>query len=333
MSARRPRTPAGKTNRATARSSSGGTDTDVHLNALKKRCNAKGASMRKLFSDWEQRPGQTLSQPEFFETLRLANVGGVTRSVGNRLAQRLSSSRDDGAGVSYGKFAREMAGLGSASSRAAPRPMTAPEAGWSTKAPRHPPRAQFCGKKLRDRVRGHHAKLDESFKSYDANGDGWLSRPEFATLVESAGLGLTEMDVDIMVREADTDKNGKIDYAEFSAYLDPPIARPCSTRAVSLFEAPEGFINQPKYELRDRMLAKRIHKERHITFGQVGRDAVWAPWEKREKAPHLKQTMAMSMEIARSDPNAAAGGGAEKKAEKRQMGMYQLKGKFSNKWA
>ena len=76
MSARRPRTSGtGRSNR-TARDS-----TDIHLNTLKKRCNAKGDSMRKLFVEWERRPDQKLSEPEFFETMRLANIGGVTNSV------------------------------------------------------------------------------------------------------------------------------------------------------------------------------------------------------------------------------------------------------------
>ena len=79
--------------------------------------------MRKLFVEWERRPDQKLSEPEFFETMRLANIGGVTNSVGKRLARRLATSRDEGAGISYGKLAREMQGLGSTR---ATRPKTAP---------------------------------------------------------------------------------------------------------------------------------------------------------------------------------------------------------------
>ena len=52
---------------------------------------------------------------------------------------------------------------------------------------------------------------------------------------------------------------------------------------MSLFDAPEGFINQPKYELRDRMLARRIHQPRYVKYGSVGGDAVLAPGQKREQ--------------------------------------------------
>ena len=42
---------------------------------LKKRCNAQSASMRNLFDRWERKPNQTISHNEFFDTMRMANLG------------------------------------------------------------------------------------------------------------------------------------------------------------------------------------------------------------------------------------------------------------------
>lgn len=245
---------------------------------LKKRCNAQSASMRNLFDRWERKPNQTISHNEFFDTMRMANLGGVSRASGTRLVRALDPA--DSGGIEYTRF-RDA--LRSAPSAAPPRPRTVPVDSWRARGPKRAPRALFCGKKLRQRVRSKTSELSTAFKNYDVNNDGWLSKPEFAALLDNSGLGLTELDLDVMAREADAGGDGKIQYEEFVNYLGPPKLRPDPNRAVSLFDAPEGFINQPKYELRDRMLARRIHQPRYVKYGSVGGDAVLAPGQKREQ--------------------------------------------------
>eukprot|EP00937_MAST-01D_sp_MAST-1D-sp2_P000557 g557.t1 len=318
MRSRRTRTNTGRVNRS-ARGAARQNTNDVHLLTLKKRCDAKSVSMRRLFERWERRPDASLSHAEFFDTMRLANVGGVTKSTGAKLVAELD--RNNSGCIGYGAFRRA---VDRAPAAAAARPRTVPGDAFGVNRPGRAPRALFCGNKLRERVRSNYSDLDNAFRTYDVNRDGWLSRPEFAALMDGTNMGLSEMDLDVMVREADTNGDGKIDYGEFCKYLDPPRLRPDSTRAVSLFDAPEGFVNQPKYELRDRMLARRIHQPRHVNFGSVGRDAVWGKGERRAQNFGLNQTVSHELRQARMKergplPRAAT-------AAALSTGQYAIKG-------
>eukprot|EP00930_Biecheleria_cincta_P070828 TRINITY_DN58429_c0_g1_i1.p1 TRINITY_DN58429_c0_g1~~TRINITY_DN58429_c0_g1_i1.p1 ORF type:complete len:325 (-),score=49.55 TRINITY_DN58429_c0_g1_i1:494-1468(-) len=64
---------------------------------------------------------------------------------------------------------------------------------------------------------GRKAKhIAETFAKFDANGDGLIDRRELAVLLDKVGLS---MDVDEVINKADSDGNGRLDYAEFSAWI------------------------------------------------------------------------------------------------------------------
>ena len=64
-----------------------------------------------------------------------------------------------------------------------------------------------------------HEKLVEEltahFKMIDANGDGFITREELKKGLAKFGLDVDDSKIESMVKKADTDKDGKINYDEF----------------------------------------------------------------------------------------------------------------------
>lgn len=50
---------------------------------------------------------------------------------------------------------------------------------------------------------------------YDMNNDGYITKEEFRTTMKSLGENLTEEEIDAMMSQADTNKDGKISMEEF----------------------------------------------------------------------------------------------------------------------
>lgn len=57
--------------------------------------------------------------------------------------------------------------------------------------------------------------LKEAFAVFDINGDGRVSKEEIQTVVESFGGKMTKEEIDSMLKEADENSDGYIDYEEF----------------------------------------------------------------------------------------------------------------------
>jgi calmodulin len=55
----------------------------------------------------------------------------------------------------------------------------------------------------------------EAFKVFDKNGNGYISPAELRQVLTSLGEKLSDEEVDEMVREADIDGDGQINYEEF----------------------------------------------------------------------------------------------------------------------
>ena len=54
---------------------------------------------------------------------------------------------------------------------------------------------------------------------FDKNGDHFISRSELKSAMRKMGETVTDKEVDQMIRIADLDKDGKINYTEFVATL------------------------------------------------------------------------------------------------------------------
>ncbi|KAJ1993743.1 hypothetical protein H4R33_000535 [Dimargaris cristalligena] len=58
-------------------------------------------------------------------------------------------------------------------------------------------------------------RLTKTFKSFDLDGDGYITRDELQIVMESLGEDLTDIEITEMMREADHNKDGKIELHEF----------------------------------------------------------------------------------------------------------------------
>ncbi|XP_071079016.1 uncharacterized protein [Haliotis cracherodii] len=75
-------------------------------------------------------------------------------------------------------------------------------------------------------------EIKEAFKVFDKESKGYLTSDELRHIMTTMGEKLTHEDVDDMIREADLDGDGKIDYLEFSKML----ASGCEQQAQSLLQ-------------------------------------------------------------------------------------------------
>ena len=58
-------------------------------------------------------------------------------------------------------------------------------------------------------------ELLEAFKVFDRDGNGYITSHELRYIMTNLGEGLTPEEVEEMVKEADLDNDGQIDYDEF----------------------------------------------------------------------------------------------------------------------
>ena len=60
----------------------------------------------------------------------------------------------------------------------------------------------------------------EAFRVFDADGSGFISAAELRQVMTNLGEDLTEEEVDEMIREADLDCDGQINYEEFLSVMN-----------------------------------------------------------------------------------------------------------------
>jgi Ca2+-binding EF-hand superfamily protein len=68
------------------------------------------------------------------------------------------------------------------------------------------------------------ASAKETFARYDEDGKGWLSKKELANLLGVISCDFSDEDVDTLLKEADTNQDGKIQFSEFVDWLMAPAA-------------------------------------------------------------------------------------------------------------
>ena len=62
-------------------------------------------------------------------------------------------------------------------------------------------------------------ELREAFALFDVDKDGKITEVELSAVMKKLGTFTSDSDVKDMVRESDADKNGTIDFAEFSVMM------------------------------------------------------------------------------------------------------------------
>lgn len=62
-------------------------------------------------------------------------------------------------------------------------------------------------------------EMKEAFALFDKNGDGKISAKELGTVMRSLGQNPTDADIQDLVKKADTDGNGTIEFNEFAPLM------------------------------------------------------------------------------------------------------------------
>merc|ERR1711924_557064 len=71
-------------------------------------------------------------------------------------------------------------------------------------------------------------ELIEAFRVFDKDGNGFISAAELRHIMTNLGEKLTDEEGDEMIREADIDGDGQINYEEFVKVMMAKGARPCA---------------------------------------------------------------------------------------------------------
>lgn len=79
---------------------------------------------------------------------------------------------------------------------------------------------EFLGLMSRQtKERDSQEELKEAFKVFDKDGNGFISAAELRHVMTSLGEKLTDEEVDAMMKEADADGDGQVDYDEFAKMM------------------------------------------------------------------------------------------------------------------
>ncbi|KAH7968641.1 hypothetical protein HPB52_010497 [Rhipicephalus sanguineus] len=62
-------------------------------------------------------------------------------------------------------------------------------------------------------------EIREAFRVFDRDGNGFITATELRHVMTTLGEKLTDEEVDAMIREADMDGDGQINYEEFVALI------------------------------------------------------------------------------------------------------------------
>ena len=63
--------------------------------------------------------------------------------------------------------------------------------------------------------------MNVAFKMFDKDKNGYIEREELKQMMTKLGEKLTDGEIDEMMKEADTDKDGRVNYNEFLAMMKP----------------------------------------------------------------------------------------------------------------
>ena len=61
--------------------------------------------------------------------------------------------------------------------------------------------------------------IRNDFQRYDHNGDGCITTKQFRIIMRKQKIRVTEEEIDTMIKDADYDMNGKVNYDEFSLVI------------------------------------------------------------------------------------------------------------------
>ena len=64
-------------------------------------------------------------------------------------------------------------------------------------------------------------EMKVAFEMFDKDKNGYIERDELKQMMTKLGEKLTDREIDEMMKEADTDKDGRVNYNEFLSMMKP----------------------------------------------------------------------------------------------------------------
>jgi len=74
---------------------------------------------------------------------------------------------------------------------------------------------QLMVDRINDARKSMKLELKEAFKKFDTNNDGNLSPEELEVAIDDFGIGLSKLQMKVLIRDLDRDSDGMVDYNEF----------------------------------------------------------------------------------------------------------------------
>ncbi|KAJ8658164.1 hypothetical protein O0I10_006171 [Lichtheimia ornata] len=160
-------------------------------------------SLKQAFSLYDRDGDGTIAANEFADILKSLNVGANDKDI-SEIIQSVDRNKDGR--VDFEEFVHAMTRhLGEDKKSRQQQP---PQRSQS-----YPP-SKRCSFHEDD-------ELEQCFKAFDKNGDGYISIQELKEVMTRLGENLNEHELKEMMEEADTNHDGQIDYKEFKKLIPP----------------------------------------------------------------------------------------------------------------
>lgn len=101
-------------------------------------------------------------------------------------------------------------------------------------------------------------EIQEAFKVFDKDGNGYISAAELRHVMTSLGEKLTEEEVDEMIREADIDQDGQINYEEFVKMMVSHTSSPAAAATYNHVCSPSLFFSFNRCRNKNKQLIGMI---------------------------------------------------------------------------
>ncbi|KAI9493588.1 putative calmodulin [Zychaea mexicana] len=155
-------------------------------------------SLKQAFSLYDRDGDGAITVKEFGDILKSLNVNGSAQEI-DSIVKSVDSNQDGS--IDFNEFVMAM-------TRHLPPP--------SKNSDQHPKRAQTYPPINKKRLSVHEDdELKQCFHAFDKNGDGFISLDELEEVMSKLGEQLSKQELKDMLEDADTNRDGLIDYKEF----------------------------------------------------------------------------------------------------------------------
>ena len=173
---------------------------EVMLNKVRNRLIEKNLSIREAFLAFDENRDGSISSAEFFKAFKIMDLGMTDNEI-NRLMNYFDPRKTES--IDYKIFC----------DRVAQSKTTNKDEGWE----------ENMIKQVRNRIQEKKLSAREAFAAFDENRDGTISSAEFTKAFKIMELGLSDPDIERLMRVFDPRKSGKINYRVFCDKIMSPI--------------------------------------------------------------------------------------------------------------